>query len=115
MRLSSVHSKNAELIQLLEDNNIELHKGCIKESIKCHYNEIVDYFLTNYTQNEDENSTENIIRSLKYYNFAFLQEARINESLFHHLCKYDYYSLVTVFVTKREININRKVIQNHII
>ena len=40
----SIHGQNAEIIQLLEDENVKLDKyECLNESIKCHHNE--SYFI----------------------------------------------------------------------
>ncbi|KAK8840474.1 hypothetical protein M9Y10_030679 [Tritrichomonas musculus] len=117
-----IHSKNAELIHLLEDNHIdpiisvvkndeEIKEGsfkeCFNESIKCHHNDIANYFLQNYLQNENEIPNETII---KYYNFAFLQKENVNE-YFCYLCYYDYYSLSKVILTSRDVNINGTAIQ----
>ena len=45
----SIHSKNAEIIHLLEENNIipndKSYIKCFEESIKCHHNEL--YSITN--------------------------------------------------------------------
>lgn len=120
-----IHSKNAELIHILEENHIDpiisvfknhieikeiSYKGCFKESIKCHHNAIANYFLNNHQQNENENSNEII----KYYNFAFFQKEGINESIFCHLCNYDYYILVKALIASQNVDINSKAIQKHI-
>ena len=110
--INAIHGKNAELIHILEDNHVKQKVSVIKESIKCHHNEIADYFLTNSLQNEEKNSSEANIQSLKYYNFAFLQKELINKSTFCHLCYYDYYFLVEVLLTSRDIDINNKEIKN---
>ena len=125
--LCAIHSKNAELIHLLEyfhikppinsvgnNKNVEEESfnECFKESIKCHHNDIANYFLNNYLQIEDENSKETFIQSLKYYNFSFIQSECINES-FYFLCINDYYSLAKIICKRIDININE--IQNHIL
>ena len=68
--------------------------------------------LINYLQNEDRKSHETFIQSLKYYNFLFIQNERINESSFLNLCQYDYYSLVFDLITNSDIDINKAVIRN---
>ena len=121
--LFAIHGKNAELIHILEEQNIKpkiiankyeitSYKECFKESIKCHQNDISDYILNNYLQNEDRKSHETFIQSLKYYNFLFIQNERINESSFLNLCQYDYYSLVFDLITNSDIDINKAVIRN---
>ena len=119
-----IHSRNAELIHLLEElhvnpimNGKNSYIGCFNESIKCHHNDIAYYFINNYLQNEDENSQNTLKQSLKYYNFTFLKNELINESSFCFMCKYDYYSLAKVFLATRDVEINSKEnneIQNHL-
>ena len=47
----AIHSRNAELIHLLEENGIESEdktfEECLKESIKCHHNDIANYIKEN--------------------------------------------------------------------
>lgn len=125
MWLEAIHGKNADLIHLLEENHIDptvivfknhmkekSYEGCFKESIKCHHNELVNYFLSNYMQDEYENSNETISQSLKYYNFMFLTDKHIDESLFYRFCQYDYYSIVDSLLMSSHIDINSLTIQN---
>ena len=117
--LEIIHGRNAELIHLLESNHIEPTEAeeeepyniCIKESIKCHHNDISKYFINNFQQNEDGNSKYIINQNWKYCNFYFLQNENIYESLCY-LFLYDYYSLAKVLLASRDIDINNKVIQN---
>ena len=45
----AIHSQNAEIIQILIDNNVEFPNKdvnlCIDEAIKCHHNEIANYLI----------------------------------------------------------------------
>lgn len=67
-----IHSKNAELIHLLEDNHFELTiDQTLKESIKCHHNDVVNYFLDNYFQNIIDLIDIKLVKSLKFINFSF--------------------------------------------
>ena len=43
-----IHGRNAEIIHIIEENEIKPDFSCIEESIKCHHNEITEYFLINY-------------------------------------------------------------------
>ena len=121
----AIHSKNAEIIHILEENNIQptitvlngfmrlkqnSYKECFSYSIKCHNNDAVNYFLTNCPQNEDENPNEIFNQSLEYYNFAFFQNELINESSFNDLCSYDYFSLVNALLISKDIDINKETI-----
>lgn len=54
----AIYSRNVKIIHLLEDEKICFSKNsyieCIKHSIRCHYNEIADYFLYNYSELHDK-------------------------------------------------------------
>ena len=83
------------------------------ESIRCHHNEIANYFIDNYLESNVENSDCTLVQSLKYYNFSFLRiERHMNESSFCHLCFFDYYLLVKAFLMVKDVLINSKIIQN---
>ena len=115
--LYSIHGSNADLIHLLEENHIKVdYRKCFKESIKCNNNDFANYFLNNYLHNDDEKSNEIFIKSLKYYNFGFINQDHINESSFYNLCQYGYSSFVyCLFITFSSININQIIIQYRII
>ena len=58
----AVHSNNAEIIQLIEDNGVApidpSYKNCLKEAIKCHHNNIAEYIdnnKINHKENEEKN------------------------------------------------------------
>ncbi|KAK8841567.1 hypothetical protein M9Y10_027191 [Tritrichomonas musculus] len=114
--LYAIHSQNAELIHFLEDCDVEpsvSYEECFKESIKCNHNDIADYILSNYLQDDDQMPIGTFSKSLKYYNFGFIQKGLINGPSFCLLCKYDYYLLVEDLLTNRIIKINKAIIQNH--
>ena len=115
--LYAIHSNNAKLIHILEENQIiprvtvheryqkfevESYEECLKESIKCHHNEIADYLLNNYLKD----SSDVLIQGLKYYNFWFIQKECINEKSFYYLCCFDYYFLVEDMLRRGNIDIN---------
>ena len=107
----AIHGTNPEIIHLLEDNHVKVHKKykqLFHESVKCHHNDIANYFLNNFLKSDDENSQETFNKGLKYYNFAFWKNELINESSFVILCKYDYYSIVTSLMKEKNIDINKK-------
>ena len=115
----AIHGKNPEMIHFLEDNHVELedesYKQVFYESIKCHHNDIANYFINNFLQNDEENSENTINQCLKYYNFAFLKSESISESSFCYLCKYDYCALVNKFLKDKIIDINKKEIFNNLL
>ena len=110
--LLAIHGQNAEMIHFLEDNHVELedksYKQVFYESIKCHHNDIANYFINNFLQNGEENSQDTFNQCLKYYNFAFLKNDFISESSFRKLCKYDYCALVDFLLKDKAIDINKK-------
>ena len=118
----TVHSKNAELIHFFEEY---FDKGEIKEfkelygefflaSIICHHNEITNYLINKCLQNKVENSYDTFLLSLEYYNFSFLQKKHMNESSFGPLCLFDYCSPVKTILEEKGVDVNEKIVQNHI-
>ncbi|KAK8846928.1 hypothetical protein M9Y10_019497 [Tritrichomonas musculus] len=112
--LYAIHGKNAEIIHLLEGDNIkprdQTYKECLIESIKCHHNDIANYILDQHLQNEKDDSNNILVNCLKYFNLCFEQNNLINESSFCHLCRYDYYCLVNFLLKEKNIDINAKTI-----
>ena len=110
--LYAIHSKNADIIHLLEENQIkpknDSYNKCLIESIKCHHNDIANYIQNQYLL---EDSTCNVlVDCLKYYNFHFTEKNLINESSFVYLCEYDYRMLVNIFLKETDVDINMKII-----
>ena len=120
--INAIHSKNAELIHLLESECVKptekveekdkLYKEFFKESIKCHHNDFANYFLDKYLNKDDECSNDTIFQCIKDYNFSFLKSNQINESSFSLLCRYDYFTLAQILLASKNVNINSKEIQN---
>ena len=112
--LYAIHGKNAEIIHQLEINHIEpsdkSYKNCIIESIKCHHNDIANYFINNYLQSDDDFCDQ----ILKYYNFYFIQDNFINISTFNCMCRYDYYLFVNLFFKEKNIDVNKKILNKFI-
>ena len=112
--LYSIHGRNAEIIHILEENNVEFpgksYNKCVNESIKCYQNELVDYFMNNYQQNENENSSDFLSKALKFFNFDYIDHEKVNKSSFFDLCKYDYFILVKELLVTEDIDINAVVI-----
>ena len=109
----AIHGHNAEMIHFLEDNHAELkdksYKQVFYESIKCrHNNNIANYFINNFLQNDEENSQDTLSQSLKYYNFAFLKKEFIGKSSFCNFCKYDYCRAVDNLLKDNIIDVNKK-------
>ena len=121
--LYAIHSKNAELIHLLESNKISPPKfmnnnnsylKCYIESIKCHHNDFVDYIENNLMiQNETESKQikEEIISNIiKYHNYKFFQTDTIKEQGFFYLYLYNYKKLVDFLLIEKDKEIKTKII-----
>lgn len=117
----AIHGDNPELISVIEENNIQLNenlcienidfcKKCLIEAIKCHHIEIADYILKNYIECLDECDFVFHSQSLKYYNFLYSPDKLDNSYAFYYLCKYDYFTLVSLLLQSKSINVNEKII-----
>ena len=121
--LYSIHGNNPELIHLLEENHVipddQTFLECLKESIKCHHNDITDYIENNLMSDKNvivynENFFQNkIAYTFRYYNFCNLQDC-INfgnfQLLYFCAAKYDYLNIVKILVENKMIDVNYKVI-----
>ena len=131
-----IHGKNPELIHLIEEHiqpkndpdpelvhlleklsNIQpnvFYNECLIESIKCHHNEIANYFIINFIQNQDDDDDDvysNIYaKSIKYNNYEFFPKNLNSELVFYNLCKYYYLTLVEFLLEMTHIDINSLVI-----
>ena len=106
--LYAIHGKTAEIIHILNENKIY-------ESIRCHENDMANYFIITFLNEKDESAPETVKRCFKYYNFAFAKNKFIDESSFIELCQYDYYLFVGSLLQKRDIDINKIKIYNHFV
>lgn len=105
----AIHSQNEEIINILQDSDIKpKHNSFLKifkESIKCHHFDAANYIQNNYLN--DINLDDVMIKTLKYYNFAFIRDDLINNSLFLDFCKYGYYIIVDILLQQKNIDINQ--------
>ena len=116
----AIHSRNAELIRYLEDNHVpppnDKYETILKESIKCHHNDITNYIIDYLMKEEDlQNGIDN-----KYYynlyryaaechNYCFFPTNMEYKNMFFYLCEFDYYTLVELYLSSGNININDKI------
>lgn len=104
----SIHGQNPDIIHFLEDNKIEKNdKDCIIEAIKCHCNDLVDYFnniavFDIKEQNQIEKSFH--LQSMESYNFKYMQSDLIDISLFEAICKFDYYCIAEIILKSTDVN-----------
>lgn len=108
----AIHSQDAQLIHLLEENKIQLNKSnyqiIIKESIKCHHNNIANYFLDNFQSHvANKYAKQNILfdnyvnYAFRYYNYDFFPSDFKDENIFYSLCQYGYVELVKLIYNSK--------------
>ena len=117
----AIHGECEEIIHILEELNIHppnySNDICIKESIKCHHNNMVEYFLNNSENDEkdifnvERNYDNNIISyCFHYYNFAYLPDDLDEKYMFYYACEYDYFLIVQEILKSKDIDINETII-----
>ena len=117
----AIHSRDAELIKYLEDNEISppncTYESILRESIKSHHNDVSRYII-NYLIDEEEMKNdienkfeENLYRfSFEYRNYCFLTENIKYKYTFYYLCEFDYYTPVKLYLEQENIDINSTII-----
>ena len=115
--LYSIHGNNPKIIKHLMKNKIQLssklYDECIKESIKCHHNNIVNYLKENiktiincndYDIYDDLNKNI-ILSSFHYYNFSYFPKEINDLKIFEYACRYDYSKIVRYLLNEEDIEI----------
>ena len=106
----AVHGNCEELIHLLGENNIlpndTTYEEVLKESIKCHHVDMMNYILNNFL--EEINFNQNILSyCFHYYNFSYLPPNVPGDFIFHCACKYDHFLIVEQFLKTKSFDINK--------
>lgn len=115
----AIHSANPEILGFLENNKLEpkdpTYKECLKESIKCHHNEVANYILKNFINEEDENNfNENVYSyGFHYHNYSFFPSNANNKLIFYYACQYDYYNIAEYYLSSKKVDVN-EIINNKI-
>ncbi|KAK8840889.1 hypothetical protein M9Y10_027720 [Tritrichomonas musculus] len=120
MWIYAIHSRNAELIRYLEDSHVtppeDDYETILKESIKCHHNDVAKYIIDYLIKEEDlQNDIEskyhnNLYRyAVEYYNYCFFPTNMKYKNMFFYLCEFDYYTLVNLYLSEGNIDINAKI------
>ena len=112
----AIHSKSSMMIHLLEENNSHIydhhHTMYICESIKCHHNNIADYFLNEKSQLLCECDKEVIESAFRYYNYLFFPEKYDQKCIFYFFYCYKYFDIVNFILKQKEFEIIKKIILN---
>ena len=110
---SAIHSGNAELIKYLEDNHVSPPDDILVMSVICHHNEISDYIIDNLIKEEDQqNNIDNEYYDKLYHsaigscNYCFFPSRMKYKNTFYDLCFYDYYTLVKLYLSEGNIDVN---------
>ena len=117
MWIYSIHANNAKMIHLLEEYQIEPDpKQILRESIKCHHNEVSNYIINYLIKEKDlQNNIENNYYDNLYryaaesYNYCFFPANMKYKNMFLYLFEFDYYTLVKLYLTEGNIDINAKI------
>ena len=88
----------------------------LKESIKCHYNEISNYIIDNLMTEKDLQNNikndydDNLYRyAVEFHNYCFFPTNMKYKNMLHYLCELDYYTLVELYLSEFTIDINSKI------
>ena len=104
LMIYAIHSRNYRLIHQIEEDiqdtqEKEIYAKCFRESIKCHHNEIADYFANKI----EEKST--VLLSFEFHNFYSISEDEICnvklKELFYIACKHNYINLLQILFEMR--------------
>ena len=100
----AIHSQNADLIHLLEENRVnppsDTFESCFYEAVKCHHNDFANYFKE-VKMNDEKSDYKN---SFKYCNYQQIPCQMGNNSIFYYLSSYNYPTLVELYLKSREEN-----------
>ena len=108
--LYAVHGNDSEMISYFEENSInpenEDYKKSLFESIKCHHNDMTDYFLNNFIQRSKNNYDfqKEFSICLKYYNFKYFPDEINFNSIFSLICKYNYVFFLELILKSKIIS-----------
>ena len=119
-----IHSNNSDLLRNhIETNITEQNDKCfeelLKESIKCHHNDITEY-IGNYLINQElfdsklqTNFTENVVECIfQYSNYSFYPNDINKNFVFFHLCDYGYNKIVNLYMEMKKNDIEKSIISN---
>ena len=102
----AIHGRNPEMIHLLEENekNLDDMNELIEESLKCHHNELVNYF--NMQADCIETRYDEEILYIRNYSY-FPSFVDVNDA-FILFCFYNYITLVKLLLNTKEIDLEHK-------
>ena len=99
----AIHGRNPDIIHLLEENGPKPNdmNELILESLKCHHNELVNYFKIQ----ADNNETNNDEQILYAHNYSYFPNFADSNDAFVLFCFYNYIELVKLLLKTNEIDL----------
>ncbi|KAK8833907.1 hypothetical protein M9Y10_039926 [Tritrichomonas musculus] len=110
----AIHSDNPEMVHLLEVSEIRpeynSYQKVIEESIKCHHNEMANYFLINHLNDKNENFR---FISFRYYNYCYFPSYFYDYMFIYNLCpaEKNNIEIINLLFQKEDIEIGTKCFQ----
>ena len=117
--LYAIHGKNPEIIHILEECNVEpeddTYMECLKESIKCHHNDIARYiqnkFMDEFIEINESNFQNNPISfGFHYYNYEFIEIYQNLQFPFYYACLYDHFPIVKLLIKEEQVDLNKSIV-----
>ena len=124
--LYAIHGRNADIIHILESNKIAPKDGNYKkylfESIKCHHNEIANYILNNFIDEDifkpnkysvilEKNYYDNVIAyGIEYSNFEFYPKDLTNKFILYYSCQFNNLYLIKLLIEEENLDLNIELI-----
>lgn len=123
--LYAINGNNPEVIHFLEDNHItpkdDTYIKCLKESIKCHHNNITRYIEENFQNEINITKNSSFLKNqfsfgLHYYNYEFVQNSpkfkysQDLKYLLFYASKYDHLPIVEFLVNEKKVDVNQTII-----
>ena len=108
MWIYAIHSKNAELIQYLENNHVSQPDDIIEIPVMCHHNEILNYIIDNLIKEEDlQDDIECVFQNaIEYHNYCFFPTKKKCKNMLLYLCECDDIELIKLLLEEGDIDIN---------
>ena len=99
----AIHGRNPDIIHLLEENGPKSNdmNELILESLKCHHNELVNYFKIQ-AENNETNNDEQILYA---HNYSYFPNFADSNDAFVLFCFYNYIELVKLLLKTNEIDL----------
>lgn len=113
----AIHSQNAELIHILEENHVipddKTFYEILKEAIKCHHNDIAKYIEENLLikDDKDSNANEDFIECcFCYTNYLYIPRDYNQSIVLFSLYHYRHYKIFNLIMKNKRNEIESKII-----